>query len=147
MKPPSSGFTTLFPGMQGRTPQERSPLAPPEAAAAVRALNQEYIIALRTNDTGWFRQHLAEEVVVIQGDGRRMGKAEFLTSLKDAPQPFRSLIVRHVSVRTFGPAVQVDADAPWELADGLTGVSRYIDTYAWLDGRWQVISAQITPLP
>ena len=146
MKTPSSGFTTLFPGMHGRSPHERSPLAPAEAEAAIRALNQEYIIAARTNDAGWFRQHLAEEVVVILGDGRRMGKAEFLTSLK-APKPFRSLIVRNVSVRTFGPAVQVDADAPWELADGQTGVSRYIDTYAWLEGRWQVISAQVTPLP
>jgi hypothetical protein len=25
-------------------------------------------------------------------------------------------------------------------------VSRYIDTWIWLEGRWQVISAQVTPL-
>jgi hypothetical protein len=43
--------------------------------------------------------------------------------------------------------VQVDADAPWELEDGHRGVSRYIDTYVWLDGRWQVVSAQISLLP
>jgi hypothetical protein len=41
---------------------------------------------------------------------------------------------------------KVDAEAPWELADGTTGVSRYIDTWTWLEGRWQVISAQVTPL-
>jgi hypothetical protein len=27
------------------------------------------------------------------------------------------------------------------------GVSRYIDTWIWLEGRRQVISAQVTPLP
>jgi uncharacterized membrane protein len=52
-----------------------------------------------------------------------------------------------VTLRAFGQIVQVDADAPWELNDGRTGVSRYIDTWARLDGRWQVISAQITLLP
>ena len=36
---------------------------------------------------------------------------------------------------------------PGERTDGRTGVSRYIDTWAWLDCRWQVISAQITSLP
>jgi hypothetical protein len=35
---------------------------------------------------------------------------------------------------------------PGKLADGTTGVSRYIDTWTWLEGRWQVISAQVTPL-
>jgi hypothetical protein len=50
-------------------------------------------------------------------------------------------------VRVFGGTVQVDGDAIWELTDGYQGISRYIDTYIWRDGRWQVISAQITLLP
>ena len=146
MVPPSSGFTTLFPGVQGRTPQERSPLAPAEAGAAVRALNQASIVAARDQDASWFRRNLAEEAVIILGSGRRLGKAEYLTRLKDAPQAYRSLVLRKVTVRTFGPAVQVDAETPWELASGETGVSRYTDTWSWIDGRWQVISAQITPV-
>jgi hypothetical protein len=67
--------------------------------------------------------------------------------MQTQPKSFESLSVRDVTLRVFGATVQVDADAPWKLGDGSTGVSRYIDTYAWLDCRWQVISAQITLLP
>lgn len=60
--------------------------------------------------------------------------------------PYCSLAVRDVTLRAFGSLVQVDADAPWELADGTTGVSRYIGTWVLLERRWQVVSAQVTPL-
>jgi len=76
-----------------------------------------------------------------------MGKSSFLSMLREEPRGFRSLTVRDVALRVFGPTVQVDANATWELTDGRTGVSRYIDTWAWLDCRWQVISAQVTSLP
>jgi hypothetical protein len=32
-------------------------------------------------------------------------------------------------------------------AEDPVGVSRYVNTWTWLEGRWQVISAQVTPLP
>ena len=118
-----------------------------EAAVNVRALNQEYIDASRAHDADWFDAHMAEKVLVILGGGRRLHKGEFLSLVRDRSRLYRSLTVRDVTVRVFGPTVQVDADAPWELADGSKGVSRYIDTYAWIDCRWQVISAQITLLP
>ncbi len=119
----------------------------PRAISAVRALNQAYIDAARSNDVTWFRRHLAEDVVVVLGSGRRVRKPEFLALMADEPKSFESLTVRDVTLRAFGATIQVDADAPWKLSDGATGVSRYIDTYAWLDCRWQVISAQITLLP
>ena len=120
---------------------------PAQAISAVRALNQAYIDAARGNDVTWFRRHLAEDVVVVLGGGRRVRKPDFLALMTAEPKSFESLTVRDVTLRAFGTTVQVDADAPWKLNDGTTGVSRYIDTYAWLDCRWQVISAQITLLP
>ncbi|MFL5519003.1 MAG: nuclear transport factor 2 family protein, partial [Gemmatimonadales bacterium] len=122
----------------------RSFRAPTNATVAVRILNQQYITAAETNDATWFSRHLADEVVIVLADGRRMGKADFVALLRQEPKSYRSLTVRDVTLRVFGPTVQVDADAPWELTDGRTGVSRYIDTWAWRDWRWQVISAQIT---
>jgi ketosteroid isomerase-like protein len=121
--------------------------SPSAAARAVRALNEEYISAVRRSDASWFRDHLSEDVVVIQGNGRRMTKPEFLRAMEEQPRRFRTLSLRNVTVRVFGSVVQVDADAPWQLESHDTGVSRYLDTYAWLDGRWQVISAQVTLLP
>lgn len=120
---------------------------PVEAVAAVRELNFQYLEAIRANDVEWFRAQLAEDVVVIQGSGRRLRKAGFLTVLKNEPKNYLTLRVRDAVFRVFGSIVQVDADAPWELDDDTTGVSRYIDTWAWIDDRWQVISAQVTLLP
>lgn len=124
------------------------PQPSPEAARAeLLALNDQYIEAALTGDEPWLHRHMADDVVVVLGNGRRLERDEFLAMVRDEPSAFRSLSVRDVSVRVFGAAAQVDADAPWELQDGRTGVSRYIDTYAWLDCRWQVVSAQITLLP
>ncbi len=127
--------------------QDCPPPAPEEARGAIVTLNQAYIDAARKGDAAWFDAHMADEALVILGTGRRLPKPDFLALVREDPGGYRSLTVRDVTVRVFGPTAQVDADAPWELEDGRRGVSRYIDTYAWLDCRWQVISAQITLLP
>ena len=139
-------ITTLFPGTRSDGPPRQSTLPRPgDPAAEVAALNLEYLDAALANDATWFRRHLSEDVVVILDRGQRLRKPEFLATLGNEPGTYRSLAARGVVVRVFGEAVQVDAEAPWELCDGATGVSRYIDTWIWLDGRWQVVSAQVTP--
>jgi len=118
-----------------------------ESAAMIRALNDEYIDAARADDVSWFRDHMADECIVIQGTGRRLTKAEFVTRLVDAPTAYTWLTSHDVIVRVFGAVAQVDAHATWELANGSAGISRYIDTYLWVEGRWRVISAQVTWFP
>jgi ketosteroid isomerase-like protein len=135
------------PGAEMPTSRPCEPPSAAEAAASVRALNEAYIDAARTHDAAWFDAHMSEDVIVILGGGQRFAKANFLTAVRSDRRAFRSLTVRDVTVRVFGTTVQVDADAPWVLEDGGEGASRYIDTYAWLDCRWQVVSAQITLLP
>jgi len=139
-------ITSLFPRARAVAVRDAESASAAEAVAAVRVLNQQYIAAARTNDAEWFRRQVADDAVIVLGGGRRLRKPDFLAMLHDEPKPYRSLAVRDVTLRAFGTTVQVDADAPWELADGTTGVSRYIDTWIWLERRWQVISAQVTPL-
>lgn len=127
--------------------QDCPPPEPAEASAAIWLLNQQYIDAARAGDAPWFNWHLAEDVVVVLGGGARLRKADFLARVRGRAVDYRSLTVRDVTVRVYGLTVQVDADAPFEMEDGNKGVSRYIDTWAWQDCRWQVISAQITLLP
>ncbi len=138
---------TLFSGAKQAEVRQCDPPLAVDAIAAIRVLNQEYIDAVRTHDTPWFGAHMADDVVVVLGGGRRLRKPDFLRMVAEEPKSYKSLTARDVMVRVFGTTVQVDADAPWELSDGSTGVSRYIDTYAWIACRWQVISAQITWLP
>jgi hypothetical protein len=118
-----------------------------DALATVRALNQQYLTASAANDAPWFEQHLAADALLVLGDGRRLGKLEFVALLRERPRHFRSLEAGDIRLRAYGPTVQVDADASWELEDGSRGTSRYIDTWTWLEGRWQVISVQVTLLP
>jgi hypothetical protein len=144
VRPPSSILDLGVPASQA----SRRPQPPPaEARAQVLTLNEQYIAAVRKGDASWFRAHMADDVVVIQGSGRRLTKGGFLAAMATEPRRYRALTVKGVTARVFGGTVQVDADAPWELEDGQRGVSRYIDSYAWLDDRWQVISAQVTLLP
>jgi hypothetical protein len=117
------------------------------AIAAMRALNREYIDAARTGDASWFERHMADDLLVISGNGTRFRKPDFVAMVRNTPASFTSLVARDVNVRVFGATAQVDADAPWERTDGSKGTSRYIDTYAWIGCRWQVISAQITLIP
>ncbi len=140
-------ITSLFSGARIAGSQDCRQPPPTEATAAVRVLNQQYITAAGRNDVMWFTRHMADDGVVVLGDGSRKRKPDFLAMLREEPRSFRSLTVRDVTLRAFGATVQVDADAHWELTDGRTGVSRYLDTWAWLDCRWQVISAQVTSLP
>jgi len=139
-------ITPLFPKARATEGRDRRPSEPDEAALVVRRLNHEYIAAVRSNDASWFDRHVSGDAVIILGNGRRLGKPEFLAMFEREPRSYRSLDCRDVTLRSFGSIVQVDAHAPWELGDGSAGISRYIDTYAWLDSRWQVISAQITPM-
>jgi hypothetical protein len=71
----------------------------PEAIAAVRVLNQGYIAAARTNDAEWFGRQVADDAVIVLGDGRRLRKPDFLARLSDEPNLYRSLAVRDVTLR------------------------------------------------
>jgi hypothetical protein len=118
-----------------------------DARVSVERLNREYIAAASRQDWTWFRDHLAESAVVVLGSGRRLEKEAFLELVRGASGARTSYELRNVTTRVYGPTAQVDADAPWVRADGTRGISRYVDTYSWLECRWQVISAQITLLP
>ncbi len=139
-------ITSLFPRGRAAGPRDGESAADTQALATVRVLNQQYIAAARTNDADWFGRNVADDAVIVLGGGRRLRKTEFLALLRDEPKLYRSLAVEEVTLRAFGNVVQVDADASWELADGTMGVSRYMDTWVRLEGRWQVVSAQVTPL-
>lgn len=139
-------ITSLLPRGRVAAASDGESAAELQAMATVRVLNQQYIAAARTNDAEWFGRNVADDAVIVLGGGQRLRKPEFLALLQDEPKLYRSLAVQDVTLRAFGNVVQVDADAPWELADGTTGVSRYIDTWVRLEGRWQVVSAQVTPL-
>jgi ketosteroid isomerase-like protein len=139
-------LTSLFPRARAAARADRFPPTD-DVLEDVRRLNQEYIWAVLANDAGWFDASLADDAVVLVSDGRRLGKSGFVRLLEEDPRAFEVLTVRDVTVRAYGAVVQVDADAPWTMADGTRGVSRYLATWVWQDGRWRAVSLQTTTLP
>ena len=106
-------------------------------------LNQEYVDAFMNADVDWYREHLAEEFVVIESDGSLLNKEQFLRNPVKGPD-VADYKLHEVDIRIYGNAALVRATGVWTREDGKMGMSRYIDVYVRKNGGWQTVSAQIT---
>lgn len=109
----------------------------------VERLNAQYIDAFLHADVPWYRDHLAEEFVCIEADGSVLGKSEFLRLAAEGPD-VTQYALEGVHIRLYGIVAVVRATGRFTRPDGSTGISRYIDNYARVDGVWKVVTAQIT---
>jgi ketosteroid isomerase-like protein len=106
-------------------------------------LNQEYVYAFMNADVEWYRDHLADDFVVIESDGSVLNKAEFLTSTAKGPD-VADYQLQRVDVRIYGGVALVQATGLWTGKDGSKGMSRYIDVYVKTGEAWKTVYAQIT---
>ena len=106
-------------------------------------LNQEYVGAFMNADVEWYREHLADEFVVIESDGSVLNKEEFLRNTVKGPDVI-DYKLNEVDIRIYGNVALVRATGVWTHADGSTGMSRYTDVYVRKVGGWKTVSAQIT---
>lgn len=117
----------------------------PETAdkTILERLNQEYVDAFMNADVEWYREHLAEDFVVIEPDGSILNKAQFLISTANGPD-VTEYKLEEVDVRIFGNVALIRATGLWNGKDGSKGMSRYIDAYVKTGQEWKAVSAQIT---
>jgi ketosteroid isomerase-like protein len=106
-------------------------------------LNQEYVSAFMNADVEWYRQHLADEFVVIEADGSVLDKEQFLKNTAAGPD-VADYFLQDVDVRIYGEAALIRATGVWTRADGAMGMSRYTDVYVKTKAEWKTVSAQIT---
>lgn len=106
-------------------------------------LNQQYVDAFMNADVEWYREHLADDFVVIESDGAVLNKQEFLTNTAKGPD-VADYRLQNVSVRIYGNVALIQATGHWTGKDGSKGLSRYIDVYVKVNGEWKTVSAQIT---
>ncbi len=68
--------------------------------------------------------------------------------LKVAAQPaaMASFKVDEVTIHVVGDIGIIQARTPYKRLNGLAGVNRYTDIYVKRDGRWQALSATVTPV-
>jgi uncharacterized protein DUF4440 len=94
-------------------------------------------------DVEWYREHLADDFVVIESDGSVFNKAEFLTNTAKGPDVV-DYTLQKVDVRIYGSVALAQATGLWTRKDGSKGMSRYRDVYVKTGGTWKTVSAQIT---
>jgi ketosteroid isomerase-like protein len=114
----------------------------------LRQLNEQYVRAFREADVAWYDAHLAPDYVVTQGDGTFDYRAGALAAFARPTfaTHFRSFPVEQVNIRRFGELALIEAENPFEMKDGRTGIARYTDIWQKQQGRWRCISAHITPV-
>jgi len=106
-------------------------------------LNQEYVEAFMNADVDWYREHLADEFIVIESDGSLLTKEQFLRNTVKGPD-VADYKLHEVDIRIYGNAALVRATGVWTRKDGKMGMSRYTDVYVRKNGGWKTVSAQIT---
>jgi ketosteroid isomerase-like protein len=111
--------------------------------ATLERLNQEYVDAFMDSDVEWYREHLADDFVVIESDGSVFNKEEFLSNTAKGPD-VTDYNLQKVDVRIYGNVALVQATGLWTTKDGSKGMSRYTDVYVQSGETWKTVSAQIT---
>jgi len=109
----------------------------------LQELNQKYVDAFMNADVEWYREHLADDFVVIESDGSVLNKSEFLTKTAKGPD-VDDYTLQEVDVRIYGNVALVRATGRWTGKDDSKGVSRYTDVYVKTGAEWKAVSAQIT---
>lgn len=94
-------------------------------------------------DVEWYREHLADDFVVIESDGSVLNKPEFLATTARGPDVV-AYTLTEVDVRIYEGVALVRATGQWTGKDDSQGVSRYTDIYVKTGDKWKTVSAQIT---
>lgn len=104
-----------------------------------------------TSDRATLERMVADDLVFIDGSGKRLGKKEFIdgwTAPGDTYEPV--VLVDRIVVKLGPDAGIVDAETVLKgTSDGKAFVSRFrfADTFRRTNGQWQAVHIQVTRMP
>jgi len=113
--------------------------------AALADLNRNYVRSVDEADVNWFDANLAEDFLNTNPDGNIVNRAAFLTQIGKG-STVRNIREHDVLIRLFGPHAIIHARTSYVKSDGSAGAGRYTDSWHWIDGRWQCVSAHVSRL-
>lgn len=130
---------------------------PPRAAGgtadpgeAIRALEAEGRAAALSGDPEAHERLLAADWINVNSNGTVTTKAQLLALLRSSPFKLLSIDDEDVGVRVFGDTAVVTGRSLRKRAtpsgEAATQVVRFTRVYVEKEGRWQVVSAQTTPV-
>jgi uncharacterized protein (TIGR02246 family) len=118
--------------------------------AAVAALDTKYQAAVKANDAATMGKILADDFVLVTGDGKTHSREDLLKAAREASETYEHQEDTQQTVRVWGDTAVVTA-LLWIKATDKNGAREYrlwfSDTYARVNGEWRYVFGQAsTPL-
>jgi ketosteroid isomerase-like protein len=106
--------------------------------------------AERRGDVGALEQLLAADYVGYDPAGRAQDRTRLRRAYAEGTVRITSLAQRDLQARVLGEAGIVTGVSAFQGKQGEESFDftlRFLDVYAWRDGRWQLVASQDTRLP
>jgi ketosteroid isomerase-like protein len=129
----------------------RATAADPAAdRAALIRLSDHWDQAIVRKDAAAISANMAEDFRQIRSNGDLVDKAVFLRDITSSDLTIDPYQVEELEVRLLGDTALLTGHTHMKGSYGGAAFAthyRYIDVYARRDGKWQVVSVQITTIP
>jgi uncharacterized protein (TIGR02246 family) len=109
-------------------------------------MEREGMEAYQKKDTAAMERILADDFMLVDGDGKTINKATAIAEVKSGEYKIESFTLDPVKVRVFGDvAVATTGDTEKSTYKGKDSSGRYVwmSVYAKRNGRWQAVATQV----
>ena len=122
----------------------------PAVRAEILALENQWATAIERQDAAAFERLAAEDFRFIEEDGQVLNRAQYIAARSHNPDNVESAVQDEIEIRQYGDAAIATG---YSTIRGTRGSVPFVSRFRWTDvyvrraGRWQAVSAQLTPLP
>ncbi len=117
----------------------------------IARVEEQWHSALARRDAALLDKVLADEFIVVAGNGKSQNKSQTIESLKADTAVYEYFTPYDFDVRQYGDTVVVigRSKAKGHYPSGKQFMSEYrwTDVFVKRDGRWQCVAAQVTSVP
>ncbi|WP_404334373.1 nuclear transport factor 2 family protein [Sphingomonas sp. MMS12-HWE2-04] len=132
-------------------PVQAGPVAPvaataPSDAAALEALNRDWLTAYKTRDAATLARILADDFEAVYPGGRVLRKADVLRVATNPTRIITDITWDNLKIMVFGDVAVVSARSRLAGTDAgkpFTATNDFADVYVKRDGAWRAISAHV----
>lgn len=130
-------------GAAAPAPQPLAAAPDPTAVREILEILRRYDEAQTRHDAAFFERIEADAFILTDEHGRTQNRAQAITSMHTWDRNLKYTTDR-VEVRPYGDAVIVTGRMTAEhTIQGNSWSWRFIDIFAWRDGRWQILSTYL----
>jgi ketosteroid isomerase-like protein len=119
-----------------------------DAEREVAKLSKQMTDAFVKGDMTFAAGVMADDWMIITGNGLAVGKSQLLKEVKDGTLKYESLDKLEMKVRVYGDAAVVTGRAQYKIkvrGQEVGGTDRFTEVYARQGGKWRCVSTQVTP--